>query len=76
MTNRDTYKYRFKVGNLEVHCGITYDLTRQEMEHQQSGKVTLKAGKKYYWLKGHIVKVGNVTTRKAALKWVRLNDKS
>lgn len=74
MAIRDTYKYKFKVGNLEVYCGITYDLTKQESEHQNSGKITLKNGKKHYWSKGHIVKVGNVTTRKAAMKWVKLNE--
>ncbi len=71
---RDTYKYWFKVGNLRVHCGITNDLSRREREHQLSGKVTIRNGKKYYWQNGHIVKVGNVTTREAAMNWERVNN--
>ena len=55
---RDTYKYYFKVGGKIVHVGITDDLERREQEHQQ------KFGKK-----GHIVKQGFRTTRKAALEW-------
>jgi len=76
MTNqiRNTYKYWFKVGNLRVHCGITNDLSRREREHQLSEKVTLYNGKKYYWKNGHILKVGNITTRDAALKWEKINN--
>lgn len=76
MKIRDTYKYKFKVGNLEVHYGIAYDLTKQEEEHRRSGRITLRNGKKYYWSEGHIVKIGNVTTREAAMKWERLNGKN
>ena len=54
---RDTYKYQFKVGNKIVHGGITNDLERREIEHQQK------------WPRGHIKKVGNKTTDDAARKW-------
>ncbi len=66
---RDTYKYYFKVGNLIVHGGITNDLDRRELEHQNSGRWTLHNGKKFYWSKGYIVQVGYITTREAALEW-------
>ena len=61
---RDTIKYHFKVGNKVVHRGITNDLDRREGEHQQNCS------------NGHIVKIGNVTTREAALKWEREGGKS
>ena len=54
---RDTYKYQFKVGNKVVHGGITKDLDRREVEHQEN------------WSKGHIKQVGNKTTEEAARKW-------
>lgn len=54
---RDTYKYKFKVGNKIVHKGITADLERREQEHQQT------------WSKGHIKQVGHRTTEEAARKW-------
>ncbi len=54
---RDTYKYQFKVGNKIVHGGITNDLERREAEHKQE------------WPKGHISKVGNITTEDAAREW-------
>ena len=54
---RDTYKYRFKVGNKVVHCGITKDLQRREAEHREK------------WPKGHIKQVGVRTTEDAARKW-------
>jgi len=54
---RNIYKYQFKVGNKIVHEGITDDLDRREQEHQQK------------WAKGHIRKVGNVTTEEAAREW-------
>ena len=56
-TARNTNKYHMKVGNKIVHRGITDDLERREAEHQQK------------WPEGHISKVGNKTTREAALKW-------
>ena len=56
---RDTYKYHFKLGNKIVHTGITNDLDRREQEHRS------RRG----WAKGHIVQVGNRTTRSAALAW-------
>lgn len=57
MAKRDTYKYHFKVGNKIVHGGITNDLERREQEHKTK------------WPKGHIVKVGNITTEEAARQW-------
>jgi len=54
---RDTYKYHFKIGNKIVHGGITNDLERRELEHQQR------------WPKGHIRQVGWRTTEEAARKW-------
>lgn len=61
MSNRDTYKYHFKVGNKIVHGGITNDLDRREQEHKQK------------WPKGHIVKVGKITTEEAARQWEKDN---
>ena len=66
---RDTYKYYFKVGNLIVHGGITNDLARRELEHKNSGRSTSRDSKRHYWSHGHIVQVGNITTRDAALDW-------
>jgi predicted GIY-YIG superfamily endonuclease len=57
---RDTFKYQFKVGKKIVHRGITNDLDRREAEHQASRQP---------WANGHIVKVGNITTREAAQAW-------
>ena len=54
---RNTYKYYLKKGNRIVHVGITNNLERREAEHQQG-----QAGI-------HIYKVGNRTTRLAALEW-------
>ena len=56
---RDTNKYQFKVKGSIVHRGITNDLERREREHQQT------------WPDGHIEKIGNKTTRDAALEWER-----
>ena len=56
--SRDTFKYHFKEGHKIVHTGITNDLERREQEHKQN-----------FGNSGHIKKVGNVTTRDAALKW-------
>ena len=56
--DRDTYKYNLKEGNKIIHTGITNDLERRESEHQQN-----------YGNNVHIKKVGNQTTREAALKW-------
>ena len=58
MSNRDTFKYQFKIGNKIVHGGITDDLERREQEHQQE-----------YGEKGHIKQVGYKTTEEAARKW-------
>ena len=68
---RNTYKYHFKVGNVKVHNGITDNLLRREQEHKSSGKYTMHNGKRLYWKDGHIVKVGNVTTREGGLGWER-----
>ena len=54
---RDTFKYQFKVGNKIVHGGITNDLERREVEHQEK------------WPGGHIKKVGVKTTEDAAREW-------
>jgi len=35
MSNRDTYKYHYKIGNKIIKSGITDDLDRREGEHQQ-----------------------------------------
>ena len=56
-SKRDTHKYHFKVGNKIVHSGITNDLERREIEHQQK------------WSKGHIKQVGHKTTEEAAREW-------
>lgn len=56
-TKRDTYKYKFKIGNKIKHGGITNDLERREQEHQQK------------WPKGHIIQIGRKTTEEAAQKW-------
>ncbi len=57
MTNRDTKKYQFKVGNTIKHGGITNDLDRREAEHKQK------------WPSGHITQVGRATTEEAARAW-------
>ena len=57
---RDTYKYHFKHGNRIVHTGITEDLERREQEHKRT-----------YGESGHIFKIGQVTTKEAALEWER-----
>jgi len=54
---RNTHKYQFMVGNRIVHKGITDDLERREQEHKRE------------WPKGHIRKIGYITTEKAARKW-------
>ena len=54
---RNTYKYQFKVGNEIKRGGITKDLERREVEHQQQ------------WPKGHIKQVGRRTTEDAAREW-------
>ena len=58
-TDRDTYKYHFKIGNKIVHTGITYDIDRREAEHKREQG----------WGKGHIKQVGLRTTRDAATEW-------
>ncbi len=64
MSNRDTYKYDFKVGNKIVHSGITNDLERREQEHQNR------------WSNGHIVQVGRKTTEDAAREWEDTKQKT
>lgn len=54
---RNYSKYQFKVGNKIVHGGITKDLERRELEHQQK------------WPGGHIKQVGRKTTEDAAREW-------
>lgn len=64
MVVRNTYKYDFKVRQKIVHSGITKDLERREIEHQQK------------WPKGHIVQIGNKTTEEAAKEWEETKHKS
>lgn len=64
MIVRNTYKYDFKVRQKIVHSGITKDLERREIEHQQK------------WPKGHIVQIGNKTTEEAAKEWEETKHKS
>ncbi len=70
---KDTYKYYFKVGNLRVHCGITYNLSIRESQHQNPGRYTVYNNKRYYWKDDHISKVGLITTRTAAMAWEKEN---
>ena len=64
MAERDTYKYRFKVGNKIVHSGITDDLERREQEHNRK------------WPTGHIVQAGHRTTEEAAREWEEKQKKA
>ena len=64
MAVKETFKYHMKVGNKIVHRGITNDIDRREQEHRQE------------WPNGHIVQIGRITTREAALKWERDGGKS
>lgn len=64
MKSRNTYKYDFKINQKIVHSGITKDIERREVEHQQK------------WPKGHIVQVGNRTTKEAAEDWEITKHKS
>ena len=64
MSNRDTFKYDFKVGNKIVHSGITNDLERREQEHQDR------------WPTGHIKQVGRKTTEDAARAWEETKQKT
>lgn len=57
MSNRDTYKYHFKIGNKIIKSGITNDFERRESEHQRENP------------KGHITQVGRRTTKNAAREW-------
>ncbi len=70
---RDTYRYHLKVGNVRVHGGITDDLARREIQHQNSGKYTMHNGERLYWKDAHIVQVGPAVTRESALEWEREN---
>ncbi|WP_103908235.1 hypothetical protein [Dehalococcoides mccartyi] len=64
MSDRDTFKYHFKVGNKIVHGGITNDLERRELEHQTK------------WPNGHIKQVGNKCTEDGARDWEKKNGYS
>lgn len=61
---RDTYKYHFKIGNKIVHSGITNDLERREIEHQQK------------WPNGHIKQVGIKSTEDGAREWENDQEKA
>ena len=54
---RDTYKYLVKIGNRVVDGGITNDIDRRELERQRE------------YPGSHLFKVGNRTTKEAALEW-------
>ncbi len=60
-TNRDAYKYYFKLGNKIVLIGITEDIDRRAAEHKREPG----------WSKGHIKQIGLRTTREAAFEWER-----
>ena len=62
MAARDTYKYQFKVGNNIKHGGITNNLNRRELEHQQR------------WPTGHIRQVGRRTTEVGGRRWERSKE--
>lgn len=64
MAKRDTYKYDFKVGHKIRHSGITKDMERREIQHQQR------------WPNGHIVQVGRATAEEAARKWEETKQKA
>jgi predicted GIY-YIG superfamily endonuclease len=70
---RDTYKYHFKVGNVIVHGGITNDLNRREIEHQNSGRYSVHKGQRVYWKDGHISQVGAAVTKESGLNWENEN---
>lgn len=54
---RGTFKYHLKQGNKIIRSGVTNDLKRREKEHQAK------------YPGSRIQKIGNVTTRAAALNW-------
>ena len=56
-SERDTYKYYLKQGEKIVYRGITSDLERREVEHQER------------FPDSRIYQVGRKTIRKAALRW-------
>ena len=60
-TDRIIFRYHFKLGNKIIHTGITYDIDRREVEHQDEPGMR----------KGHIKQVGLRTTYDAAFAWVR-----
>lgn len=62
-SNRDHFKYHWKDGNKILESGITNDLERREQERQQENP------------KGHITKVGNMTTKEGALEWEKSQPK-
>jgi hypothetical protein len=66
---RDTQRYHFKVGNVIVHGGITTDIERREIEHQNSRKWTSHDGQRLYWRDGHITQVGPSVTKDSGLNW-------
>jgi len=57
MTERNTYRYRLKVGRKTVCYGISYDLARREAEHQKD------------FSGSRIEQIGNRTTWEEARKW-------
>ena len=61
---RDTYKYYFKRGKKILYAGITDDLERREKEHKNNIDK-----------RGHIYQVGGITTRDAAQKWEKEQER-
>ena len=64
-TDRDTYKYHFKMGNKIVYAGITNNIDRREGEHQ----------KEPGWDKGHIKQVGQRIRYDVARDWEKGEEK-
>ena len=63
MVQSDTFKYHLKQGREVVHKGITYDLPRRQLEHQQR------------FPGARIQQIGGRTSREAALIWERQGGK-
>ena len=60
MAKRDTNKYEVRDGRYKIKAGITDDLARREAELKNELGDQIK-----------VTKVGNKTTRDAALEWER-----
>jgi predicted GIY-YIG superfamily endonuclease len=60
-SDRDTYKYVYKIGNVVKYFGMTSDLERREKQLKRALPT------------GHLKKVGRRATRDGALRWKREN---